>query len=773
MSLGEQVVRFLEKTEEVVEANRYIVYLVLGIVIAVSVVLGVAIRAAAWPRWVAIDKVYIDAFDPWIEYWLAKYLYTHGLGSWWTLKPPNPAVMKFWYPWGRDFTKTAYPLVPALIALTYPLVSSFMTLQQWAAWLPPIGAALLIIVASIYMYRRFGLLAAITTALLLALLPASMDRTLLGFIEKEGIVLFLVILSIMLLSESLANLENPLKRRLYALLSGIAAMLVGFGWGGYPLPIGTMALTIILLPAARKELRLEHIDIPILFAAGLAPAMIWARWGGSAHVLLMPGVLILAPIAYTLLVYIVRRFRVPILYEVLEWSFRRPLVYLILVFIATGLVGMVAALSGVIGGRISYLFLPGALKNIVVKREGPLVESVAEHVVDVNRVMQEASVAVIVFALFGLLYMLYRVVVLGDAPALPLLVASLVGYYGLFNAAYLLQTGSVFASLAAASLTGVAREAGVGSGGRRKRRAAGEWRPVLKVAAIIVAIILVANAAATVYANMTYYTTRLPLVLTSGVTVNIYSPAWYNFLVYIRKHTPPNTIFVSWWDYGYWLSVIGNRTTLADGATMNATQIHLLARILVGDYHEAVRLLERLRCKPNETYIVAYGVYWLIRSGKTVYAVINPFQGDIAKSYWMVRIGGFNVSHYFSPITLRSVTGELLTVNTLNIYSKSVDNALLYKLLFQAPLMLTEQGVVRLVDKRVAEFVGNSTIIPALGVITARGLRIAPLSGAALELLTLPPGFKHAIVSATPIEESGNIMAVVIVAAFKWSTTIA
>ncbi len=768
MSLSSQVVRVIEKTENILSSRRWIAWLLLALVISTSIAIGVYIRGAAWPRWVSINKVYIDAFDPWIEYWLAEYLYKHGIYSWWSLKPPNPAVMKFWYPWGRDFTRTAYPLVPALIALTYPLVSGFMTFQQWAAWLPPLAAGLLIIVASIYLYRRFGLLAGATIAFLLALLPASMDRTMLGFIEKEGITLFLVVLSIALLSESLEKLDKPMVSWVYAFLAGLAAALVGLGWGGFPFVVATMALTIILLPAARRDVRLEYVSIPLLFDLGVLPAFVLGKWGLTSKLILL---LMLAPIAFTIVLWLIREYRVPVVYGIVEQLLRRPIAYLVLVAVFVLIAGMAAVYAGLVGGRIAFLLLPGALKNIVVKRMGPLVESVAEHVVDINRVVQEASITVLLFAFFGILYMVYRVVYRGDLAILPLLVASSIGYYGLFNAAYLLQTGSVFAALAAASLTGIAGESRVVVERGRRRSVYTEWGPVAKVGALVIALLLVSSAAALAYSNMPYYSTRLPLVLTSSVTVNIYSPAWYNFLVYIRDHTKPTDIFVSWWDYGYWLSVVGNRASLADGATMNATQIHLLAQILVGDYHKAIELMRVLKCRPNETYIVAFGVYWLIKSGNVVYAAINPAQADIAKSYWMVRIGGFNVSDYFAPITVRTTTGQILRINTLNIYSKHVQNALLYRLLFQAPLMLGEHDVVKLVDPGIAEFIGNRTIIPSIGVVAANGLQIVPLSGSALTLLTVPPGFKHAIVSATPIAKTGNLMLVVIVAAFEWGTT--
>jgi dolichyl-diphosphooligosaccharide--protein glycosyltransferase len=76
---------------------------------------------------------------------------------------------------------------------------------------------------------------------------------------------------------------------------------------------------------------------------------------------------------------------------------------------------------------------------------------------------------------------------------------------------------------------------------------------------------------------------------------------------------------MSWWDYGYQISGIGNRTTLADGNTWNHEHIALLARCLTGEEKEAHQLVRHL---------ADYVLVWAGGGGD-----------DLAKSPHLARIG--------------------------------------------------------------------------------------------------------------------------------------
>merc|ERR1719421_1996279 len=88
---------------------------------------------------------------------------------------------------------------------------------------------------------------------------------------------------------------------------------------------------------------------------------------------------------------------------------------------------------------------------------------------------------------------------------------------------------------------------------------------------------------------------------------------------WLKKTTPTDARVMSWWDYGYQLAGIANRTTIADGNTWNHEHIALLGRCLTSPEKDAHRLVRHL---------ADYVLIWTGGGGD-----------DLAKSPHMARIG--------------------------------------------------------------------------------------------------------------------------------------
>lgn len=63
---------------------------------------------------------------------------------------------------------------------------------------------------------------------------------------------------------------------------------------------------------------------------------------------------------------------------------------------------------------------------------------------------------------------------------------------------------------------------------------------------------------------------------------------------YLRDSTPEDSRVMAWWDYGYQINGVGNRTTIADGNTWNHEHIALLGRCLVSNEEESHNLVKHL-----------------------------------------------------------------------------------------------------------------------------------------------------------------------------------
>ena len=68
---------------------------------------------------------------------------------------------------------------------------------------------------------------------------------------------------------------------------------------------------------------------------------------------------------------------------------------------------------------------------------------------------------------------------------------------------------------------------------------------------------------------------------------NQYYTQWEKAMFWVRENTPEKSIFVHWWDYGYWVQTIGQRPTVADGGHFIGYWPHLIGRyVLTTPYPE-------------------------------------------------------------------------------------------------------------------------------------------------------------------------------------------
>merc|ERR1711871_10235 len=126
--------------------------------------------------------------------------------------------------------------------------------------------------------------------------------------------------------------------------------------------------------------------------------------------------------------------------------------------------------------------------------------------------------------------------------------------------------------------------------------------------------------------NMSHPSIMFKANLRNGETIIVddYREAYW----WLRDNTPEDARVMSWWDYGYQITGIANRTTIADGNTWNHEHIATLGRCLTSPVKQAHRIIR---------HIADYVLIWTGGGGD-----------DLAKSPHMARIGN-SVYHDICP----------------------------------------------------------------------------------------------------------------------------
>ncbi|MDW7977594.1 MAG: STT3 domain-containing protein, partial [Candidatus Caldarchaeum sp.] len=124
-----------------------------------------------------------------------------------------------------------------------------------------------------------------------------------------------------------------------------------------------------------------------------------------------------------------------------------------------------------------------------------------------------------------------------------------------------------------------------------------------------------------------------PTIITSSFPARQSIPDWVKALNWMRDNLPKDAVVASWWDYGYWITILGERITLIDNATINSTQIGDVAHAFMSDERTAMEIFRR----HNVTHVVIYVTHQFVVQGGQAYGRLLGF-GDEGKWIWMLRI---------------------------------------------------------------------------------------------------------------------------------------
>ena len=73
-----------------------------------------------------------------------------------------------------------------------------------------------------------------------------------------------------------------------------------------------------------------------------------------------------------------------------------------------------------------------------------------------------------------------------------------------------------------------------------------------------------------------------PSILTGGAgTWSDTSNDWIESMSWLKENSEPNAVIASWWDYGYWITTLSDRSTLIDNSTLIDWQIKKMAFSLI------------------------------------------------------------------------------------------------------------------------------------------------------------------------------------------------
>ncbi len=582
-------------------------------------------------RWeIPLGVVRLNEFDPYYQFILTQRMVQNGV-----LSPyyPEPWVFKqLWSPQGLDMS-ISLPSLPATAAILYSIVSLLginVDLMMFCSFFPAVAGTISVLIIYFLGKDLGGKPVGMLAALFLALSPSFIQRTALGFFDTEvpgilGILLF----SLLFLR---AIDENRTLRSSMAYTFGAAFTLAYLilGWGAAYFMLGLSSLYVLVLILLRKYSQRLLLSYSIVFGVALLIAtkapIITLNYLVSAAVLPVAGVFLLLCLS-------------EILRNQLSMRTKLFLVVGSIIVIVSGFVSLwhLGLMQSIAGKFITVL-------DPFMRSTSPLIESVAEHRVSAwGNIYIELGVSILFF--LGGLYFTLR------NPTNRNVFLLLFGLTSLYFAASMVRLLAIFSSafclLVAAGVVGVLKpfftllKETPQIVTRTKRGIARVSKEYSGVAVFLVFTLLVTQFAFSPQNSgvpRVYGQAYNPLtVAASSLPISTNVNEWANMLSYTQSNLQSTDVVGSWWDYGYWLTILGNVTTLADNATVNFTQIEDIGFFMMANETNALKMLEQYGAK----YILVFTTLQLSQSssGSTYIASFGRW-GDEGKWSWMAKISG-------------------------------------------------------------------------------------------------------------------------------------
>mgnify|MGYP000173186259 CR=1 FL=1 len=170
----------------------------------------------------------------------------------------------------------------------------------------------------------------------------------------------------------------------------------------------------------------------------------------------------------------------------------------------------------------------------------------------------------------------------------------------------------------------------------------------------------------------------------NGATTNPPSNDWLETLTWIKLNTPENAVIASWWDYGYWITTLSDRTTIVDNATLDTTQIQKMAKMLMSTPDNSWNILKEM----NADYVVIFLSAQKINDNLEDKLYVLGGGGDESKVVWFARIAGLPAENYLESDGItgtnyfneQTMLGKMIPFTTAVYYNTNTgENSAIYK----------------------------------------------------------------------------------------------
>jgi dolichyl-diphosphooligosaccharide--protein glycosyltransferase len=567
----------------------------------------------------------LNEFDPFFNYRATKFIVENGI----------PAYFQWhddmsWYPFGRDVANTSQVMLHITAAVLYGAFAGGSDLYGFTIVLPVIFGSLTTIVIFALVRLIGGTTAGLFASLLYSISLPIITRGTIGWFKSEPLGLFYGLLGVYLF---LSGIKSSSSRIAFAKLIG-GGIFLGFAfsaWGGTDFFVLPLGLFLLSLPFVRKDIGFLRWALPV-FVLGLFISLLAFERPGIAFFVKASGFMIIGPTIFVVACSFIQRLGG-------EEKRKRNSALLLIATIVAG----IAILSANVFGLPSFRYLNAI--NPFLTTIDPLVDSVAEH--STTTVFQSFlfNSGFMVFAAIGV-WLIFKHLHSDSNERRDLHIFALIfGLLGVYISSAFIRL-ELFSSLSLAILGSVGlgmitKEMFRQDKKENKKLFKSHPRTLTISYSAIIATLLIIPLMIPVSANWINGANVPPTILNGGSNYNISTTDWLDAMQWIKENTPEDAVVASWWDYGYWITTLGERRSIADNATLIDWRIKQMAQVFLSTPEKGWEILNEM----DADYVLVYVAAQRINNEEPPLYLAQG-GGDESKKQWFMRIAGVPVEKY-------------------------------------------------------------------------------------------------------------------------------
>ena len=570
----------------------------------------------------------LNEFDPFFNFRATEYIVENGLIEYFEWNDD-----KSWYPYGRDVSSNSQIMLHITAAISYQIFGGNSSLYDFTILFPAVIGSLTVIVVFALVRVLGGTTAGVIASLLFAVALPVLVRGSIGWFKSEPLGLFYGLLGLYLFLSGIRTKDK--KFTILKIVSG--GIILSFGmasWGGNQFFIIPIGLFILALPLVRKDHKFLAWSIPLFVTTFLLCSASFER-PGPQFVVGLGGMALLIPTLFLFVNIFIQKISKE------ENKIKHGSIFLIIVLIISILFMLIV--GSYFSDNVSFRYLNAIYPFLTTV--DPLTDSVSEHAITST---SNSFYYHSIFMIFGLLgaWIIFtknvfqsKIVLRNDMRVFALIT----GMTGVYIGSAFIRL-ELFASISLIILSSIGLSILIKE--LFKIQISAKKNYLLKIASI--SLISILFMIPLVYPENNWITTLdyAPTIFTGGTNYLLSTNDWLDTLDWIKNNTPENSIIGSWWDYGYWIQTIADRTTTIDNATLNGRTIKEFAAMYLSTPDDAYVLLKEMNIDYLVVFVAAEKLQIKSNLGESLY-VLNG-GGDESKKTWFMRIAQVPLEKYLN-----------------------------------------------------------------------------------------------------------------------------